>query len=123
MLPACERPSWKVLIFFHDDGAVDLLDQIEVNEDGGALPLRILRLCLVIGEAPGLLPLRPAADDPRLAMKADAAGTIRVLLARRVSVVDRHERIFRDPPGRAAVAALPVAKHVVGKHRDAALGA
>src|SRR4051812_6445131 len=93
-------------IFFHDDGAVDLLDQIEVDQNRGALLVRVLGLLLTIGEAPGLLPLRAAGDDPRSAVKSDAAGAVRILLPRRVAVIDRDKRIFRDALGRRAVAAL-----------------
>ena len=80
-------------------------------------------LLLVVGQAPGLVALGPAGDEPRLAVEADAAGAIRILLPRRVAVVDHDVRILADARLRRAVAALPVAERVVVEDRDAALRA
>src|SRR5204863_9459524 len=96
-------------VLFHDDGAVDLLDQVERDDDRCALLVRVFRLLFVIGQVPGLVALWPAGDEPRPAAKAEAAGALRVLLARRIAVIDHDVLIFAEPLLRRAVAALPVA--------------
>src|SRR5437667_51002 len=64
-------------VFFHDDGAVDLLDQVERDNDRRAFLVRVFRLLFVIGQVPGLVALRPAGDEPRPPVKADAAKSTR----------------------------------------------
>src|SRR6185312_7981764 len=110
-------------ILLHDDGAVDLLDAVEIDDDRGALLVRILALLFVVGQLPGLVALWPAGDQPRLAVEADAAGAVGILLARGISIIDHDVGILAEPLLRRAVAALPVRQLVVAEHRDAALRA
>ena len=122
-IAAGRRRANHYLIPLHDDGAVDLLDQVELDDDRRALLLRVLRLLFVVGQVPGFVALGTAGDDPRLAVEADAAGAIRILLARGIAVIDHDIRIFAEPLLRRAVAALPVAQRVVVEDRNAALRA